>query len=173
MTLEFRLDQANEEMIYLPYLRINYRERTFTYIESTNAQATIEFETYYIAETGKFWESAMAIFYTLLGLLIVIIAIKMQVLLSKPNIGGAGQDNMRTGVISFIVMLLDFWSTIYFWYLFFMIGYWWVFFKLQERVYCFIPTHYEYWTNFEQYDWLFGWTCGAKLAYVIYKVFFD
>ena len=77
MTFEFRLDQANEEMIYLPYLRINYRERTYTYIEQTNAQAMIEFETYYIADTGKFWESAMAIFYTLLGLLIVIIAIKM------------------------------------------------------------------------------------------------
>ena len=30
---------------------------------------------------------------------------------------------------------LDFFSTIYFWYLFFMIGYWFVFYKMQERVF--------------------------------------
>jgi len=69
--------------------------------------------------------------------------------------------------------MLDFFSTIYFWYLWFMIGYWWVFFKLQERVYCFMPTHVEYWTNFAQYDWLFAWVAGSKLVYVFFKVFFD
>lgn len=54
-----------------------------------------------------------------------------------------------------------------------MIGYWWVFFKIQERVYCFMPTHVEYWTNFVQYDWLFGWVAATKLVFVIFKVFFD
>lgn len=45
--------------------------------------------------------------------------------------------------------MIDFFSTIYFWYLFFMIGYWFVFFKLQERVYTFMPTHETYYDNFE------------------------
>ena len=54
-----------------------------------------------------------------------------------------------------------------------MIGYWFVFFKLQERVYCFLPTHKTYWENFEQYDWLFGWVTGSKLCYVMYKIYFD
>jgi len=173
MVFEYKLDPSNEEMIYLPYLRISYRERTHTYIKETNSAAKIYFATYYIADTTKFWEVAMGIFYTLLAILILIIIIKMQVLLSKPQIGAEQNDNCKTGIISLIVFILDFFSTFYFWYLFFMIGYWWVFFKLQERVYTFVPTHETYWTNFEQYDWLFAWVTGSKLVYVIFKVFFD
>lgn len=70
----------------MPYLRIKYRERTNTYIKETNSKAQIDFKTYYIADTTSFWESAMAIYYTLLAILIIIIVIKMQVLLSKPQI---------------------------------------------------------------------------------------
>lgn len=54
-----------------------------------------------------------------------------------------------------------------------MTGYWFVFFKLQERVYCFMPTHKTYWENFVQYDWLFAWVFGCKLVYVLFKVYFD
>ncbi len=54
-----------------------------------------------------------------------------------------------------------------------MIGYWFVFFKMQERVFLFVPTHETYWTNFEQYDWLFAWTAGSKLVTVLFKVYFD
>lgn len=54
-----------------------------------------------------------------------------------------------------------------------MIGYWWVFFKLQERVYTFVPTHATYWDNFEQYDYLFAFVIGSKLIYVIFKVYFE
>jgi len=74
-------------MIYIPYMRLNYRERTNTYITQTNSMAQIEFATYYIADTSKFWESAMAVFYVLLAIMIIIIAIKMQVLITKPKIG--------------------------------------------------------------------------------------
>lgn len=54
-----------------------------------------------------------------------------------------------------------------------MIGYWFVFFKMQERVFLFVPTHETYWTNFEQYDWLFAWVAGSKLVTVLFKVYFD
>ena len=173
MTIEVKLDPSNEEMIYLPYLRIAYRERTMTYIKETNAMAEIEFATYYIADTTAFWETAMAIFYTLLAILVLIIVIKMQVLLSRPQFGNIQNEACRDSMINMVVFILDFFSTIYFWYLFFMIGYWWVFFKLQERVYTFVPTHATYWENFEQYDWLFGWVTGSKIAFVMFKVFFD
>ena len=148
MTFEVKLDQQNEEMLYVPYLRINYRERHSTTIRDSNSEAQIEFGTYYISSTAKFWETAMVVFYVLVAILVLIVVIKMQVLLSRPNLAQDSSDNCRLGVISFVVFLLDFFSTIYFWYLFFMIGYWFVFYKLQERVYCFVPTQKEYWTNF-------------------------
>ena len=54
-----------------------------------------------------------------------------------------------------------------------MTGYWFVFYKLQERVYCFIPTHITYWENFVQYDYLFGFVTASKLIFVLFKVYFD
>jgi len=94
-------------------------------------------------------------------------------MLSKPTLGQDSNDSCRTGLITTLVNVLDFFSTIYFWYIFFMTGYWFVFFKLQERVYCFMPTHITYWENFVQYDWLFGWVTGCKLVFVFFKVYFD
>ena len=35
---------------------------------------------------------------------------------------------------------LDLYSNIFFWFLFGMTGYWFLFFKFQERVFCFIPA---------------------------------
>ena len=91
----------------------------------------------------------MGIFYTVLVVLILILLAKSQVAISRMRSTGNDNDAFRTGFIVFFVNLLDFFSTLYFWYLFFMIGYWFVFFKLQERVFCFIPTHKTYWENFE------------------------
>ena len=85
MVLEVELDLNNEEMIYLPYLRIKYRTRTSSYIQQNSAMAEIEFGTYYKSSTVEFWKNAMVIFYCVLALLILIVLIKMQVLLSKPN----------------------------------------------------------------------------------------
>lgn len=86
MTFEIKLDIENEEMIYLPYLRIDYRERTLSFIKNTNSEAEIEFGTYYMSSTAKFWESAMAIWYTLIVLMLIIVIVKMQVQLSKPQV---------------------------------------------------------------------------------------
>ena len=111
---------------------------------------------------------AKTIFFILLAILILIILIKLHVLISSKAPGSDPNENCRSGIISFIVFTLDFFSTIYFWYIFFMIGYWWVFFKLQERVYTFVPTPATYWENLVAYDWLFGWVTGSKLLYVFF-----
>jgi meckelin len=73
------------------------------------------------------------------------------------------------------VNALDIFSSLMFWYLFLMTGYWFVFFKLQERVYCFLPAH-EGLENFQQnyrpYDILFGLVCSSKFVQVIFKIYF-
>ena len=148
MTLEVSLDMNNDEMIHVPYLRVQYRERTSTYIEQNNSKALVEFGTYYSSSTVDWWKTAEAIFYVLLVVLILILVIKAFVYVKKPQLS-RNQDRSRQVCFDVIRDLLDFFSTIYFWYLFFMIGYWFVFFKLQERVYCFLPTHKTYWENFE------------------------
>ena len=86
MTFEMSLDPNNEEMIFVPYLRIDYRTRTKTYIEQNSARALVEFGTYYSSNTESFWSTAMAIFYILLVILLFILVIKTQVMLSKPTL---------------------------------------------------------------------------------------
>jgi len=60
-----------------------------------------------------------------------------------------------------------------FWYLFLMTGYWFVFFKLQERVYCFLPELNSFEINYEPFDILFGLVCSSKLVFVAYKICFQ
>ena len=115
----------------------------------------------------------MAVFWTVLVVFILIVIIKTQVMLSKPTLGQDSNDKCRAGIIATTINILDFFSTLYFWYIFFMTGSWFVFYKLQERVYCFIPTHITYWENFVQYDYLFGFVTASKLIFVLFKVYFD
>jgi len=42
-------------------------------------------------------------------------------------------------IIKIFITALDIYSTIFFWFLFGITGFWFVFFKLQERVFCFMP----------------------------------
>lgn len=73
-------------MINVPYLRIDYRERTNTYIEQTNSAAIVTFATYYIPNTENFWSMAKTFWWILIVILVFILVIKMQVLLSKPTL---------------------------------------------------------------------------------------
>jgi hypothetical protein len=43
MTLEISLNMDEDEMIHVPYLRINYRERTSAYISNTDSEAWVFF----------------------------------------------------------------------------------------------------------------------------------
>lgn len=86
MTIEVQLNPDVEEMIYVPYLRIEYRERTSAYIASTNADAWVFFGTYYKSSTVGFWEGAMTIFYVLVAVLVLIIILKTHVMLNKPSL---------------------------------------------------------------------------------------
>ena len=86
MTIEITMDEENEEMIYVPILRISYRERTAVYIKNTNAEATVEFSTYYISSTESFWNTATIIFYICLVICIIIVVIKVAIMVSKPTL---------------------------------------------------------------------------------------
>ena len=84
MTFEVELNPNEEEMLYVPYLRIEYRERTSAYIAQTDSTAYVTVGTYYISSTEGFWRGAMTIFYVLLAILILILIMKTHVLLNKP-----------------------------------------------------------------------------------------
>ena len=79
------MDSENDEMIYVPYVRIDYRERTKTYID-IDSNREIELGTYYYSSTDSFWGFAEAIFYIVLSIMIVILIAKTWVSVYKPSL---------------------------------------------------------------------------------------
>ena len=72
-----------------------------------------------------------------------------------------------------LMNLIDLFSTFYFWFIFSATGYWFIFFKLQERVYCFLPGLDTYVTNFRPFDILFYIVLVMKLIYIVFKIIFE
>ena len=68
--------------------------------------------------------------------------------------------------------LMDIFSTLFFWYLVLMTGYWFVFFKLQERIFCFLPSFKGTDKPYTTYTWLFGAVGLTKLISMIFKIRF-
>jgi meckelin len=68
---------------------------------------------------------------------------------------------------------LDFFSKFFFWYIFFATGWVFVFFKLQDRVYTFMPPLGDYLENYKQYNVLFAIVCAMRLVSMIFKIYFD
>jgi hypothetical protein len=90
--------------------------------------------------TDRFWSGASAAFFVLLVIFIVIFIIVTAVLSRRPTLG---QDDASAKcnylIVKSLINSFDLFSTLFFWYLFWATGYWFIFFKLQERVYCFLP----------------------------------
>lgn len=61
-------------MINVPYLYIEYRERTGVYIEE-NSLTEVSFNSEYILTTEKFWTGATVIFWIFFVVFVVILAI--------------------------------------------------------------------------------------------------
>ena len=61
----------------------------------------------------------------------------------------------------------------FFWLVFALTGYWFVFFKLQEGVYCFMPGLNTHSVNYTPYDGVFGAVWGTKVAFMFFKIYFE
>ena len=90
MKLKIRLDESddNEEMIYPPYLEIDYEEKKVEEIEGAavgETLTTVTFVSEYSMDTGGFWGMAEVVFYILISLLglIIITMICIQIKLSR------------------------------------------------------------------------------------------
>lgn len=73
-TLKINLDNTQEEMIYVPYLYVQYRERTASYINQ-NSLTKVSFNTEYMLETTSFWKGASATFYVFIAVFVLILII--------------------------------------------------------------------------------------------------
>lgn len=127
--LKVNLDINNEEMINVPYLEIDYRERSAAYI-AENSLTTVFFNTEYILSTTEFWKGASAAFWTFMGIFLLILLIVTCVLADRPALTTDFAARFTYLSVKTTMNALDIFSTLFFWYLFATTGYWFVFFKL-------------------------------------------
>ena len=83
MTLKINLDTKNEEMINVPYLKIQYRERSASLIQ-TNGLAEVSFKSDYFMNTDGFWKGTTAAFIAFMVIMGVIVLIISCMLMNRP-----------------------------------------------------------------------------------------
>ena len=159
-------------MINVPYLYIEYRERTSAYIGQVPL-ASVDFESNYLNSTTGFWRGASITFWIVIAIFVVIMIILIKVMVERPVLESDANAMCTYYFVRTIINAIDVFSTLFFWYLFAMTGYWFVFFKFQERVYCFLPGLDTWLQNYRPYDILFGLVASTKLVSVLFKISFE
>lgn len=76
-------------------------------------------------------------------------------------------------VVKVMINSIDLFSKFFFWYIFAVSGWEFIFFKLQDRVYTFLPPMSQYNEYYKQYDVLFGIVAATKLVAVMFKIYFE
>ena len=120
---------------------------------------------------------------------IVLIIITIIFLQEKGSADDKTARNLYLGIKT-VINLFDYFSIIFFWYIFGISLYWFIFFKLQERVYCFLPPSKGTNDVVEDVDFskvlagiiyddytprntLFFWVVLFKLIVVFYRIAFE
>lgn len=75
--------------------------------------------------------------------------------------------------IKIIFAMFSVFSSVFFWFLVIIAGYWFIFFKLQEHVYILLPQVNHSSTLYYYFDVLFGLVLATKVIHITCKIFFD
>lgn len=171
ITLRINLDPNNEEMIYPPLLIIDYRERTQTIIEGYPL-ATPSFTSEYAMDTTKFWNVAKVIFIIINALFVILLIIQVIVWCRTPSLSNDDSAKCKYAIVNFFITAIDLYSYIFFWLLVIFAGYWFIFFKMEERVYLLLPA-LESTSDYLPFNILFAVVIVCKLLTIIYKIAFE
>ncbi|CDW85678.1 meckelin isoform 4 [Stylonychia lemnae] len=173
LTMRIKLDLDSEEMIFTPLLIITYRERSRTRIE-TNSLATVKFTSEYAMDMTNFWTTIGGLLIGLLVFFGIIVITQLVIWYQLPTLSDDVNAKCKYAIVKFIITGLDVYSQLFFWFLVIVTGYWFVFFKLQERVYVLLPTITgSSDNNYMPFNILFGTVLGTKIITLLYKIIFE
>ena len=168
ITLQIKLDPSNDEMIFTPLLKITYRERSKTGVEQ-NSLASVSFTSEYAMEMDNFWGTVTGIFIGIMVLAGVIVVVKIIVFATSPQLSSDPTALCKFGFYKFFVSSLEIFSNLAFWFLVITTGYWFVFFKLQERVYVLLPT-VDSDSDYKPFEALFFVVVSTKFLSLLLKI---
>ena len=125
-------------MILNPTLMITYRERSRTGI-ATNALATVSFTAEYAMDTDNFWNTIRGLFIAAMVIFAVIVVVHICIWSWGPTLEDDASAKCKYAIVKFGIIAIDVFSNLFFWFIVLVTGYWFIFFKLQERVYVLLP----------------------------------
>ena len=131
------------------------------------------FTVEYAMDTTPFWKVTRALFITMNVIFGLILVLKLIVWCKTPSLSDDASAQCKFAVVKIFIVAIDLYSNLFFWFLVIFTGYWFIFFKLQERVYVLLPALNTYSKNYKHYDFLFFIVCGAKLLTILYKIVFE
>ena len=169
-----QLDNTNKEMINVPVLKVSYRARSLSTIQQggINSLSNVSFETNYQQGTKNFNRRVHRLFWVVLVLTVLSLIVVTYFQFNRPSLESE-ETKCVSMFIRLIVNTITLFSKFFFWFIFAVTGWVFVFFKLQDRVYTFMPPLSDYTENYKQYDWLFGIVCGTKLVSMMFTIYFD
>lgn len=80
--------------------------------------------------TDGFWKGTAAAFIAFMIIMFIIIIIISCVLCYRPMLQTDYQARLQYMVIKILITALDIYSTIFFWFIFAITGYWFIFYKM-------------------------------------------
>ena len=133
-TIKFKvsLDPDNAEMLYVPYLEIEYRERRLNDIKTIDSLrfSNVQFVSEYMMDTSGFWGLARGLFITLLVILGLTTIIRVYILYSSDRLETDQSALLSSAIVRCLTLGLELFSNIFFWYMFAMSAWWFIFYKL-------------------------------------------
>lgn len=81
-------------------------------------------------QTTNFWSGTTIAFWFVIGAMVVIFIIVTIILNRTPQLSNDNNARCSHIFVKSLINLIDIFSTLFFWFLFALTGYWFVFFKL-------------------------------------------
>lgn len=120
-------------------------------------------------EMDNFWGTVTGIFIGIMVLAGVIVVVKIIVFATSPQLSSDPTALCKFGFYKFFVSSLEIFSNLAFWFLVITTGYWFVFFKLQERVYVLLPT-VDSDSDYKPFEALFFVVVSTKFLSLLLKI---
>jgi hypothetical protein len=156
-------------------LKVEYRARSLTTIQQggPGALGSVSFETDYQQNTKKFNKNLHSVFWVVLVVALLQLVVVTYFYFNRPTLETDHNARCLLIIIRVIINSFDLFANFFFWFIFAATGWVFIFFKLQDRVYTFMPPLEDYDANYKQYDVLFGIVTATKLISVLFKIYFD
>lgn len=162
-------------MIYPPYLEVEYQEKTVADIKaSAVARFTqVEFIAENFMDPAGFWSLATSAFWTLCVILALAVCLFVGISSKAERLATDATASTQLAAFRGITTALSLFSSFFFWYLFAMCSWWFIFYKLQERVYCLLPPLGSFEENYVQYEGMLIALTVCKALSIFYKITFE